>query len=162
MEKGKVLAVDSLLITRIFDAPIDLVWKAWTEPKHFMEWWGPKNFSSPACRMDFRIGGKYHFCMRSPEGQDFWTTGVYREIVPLKKIVWTDCFADEKGNVVPASVYGMAGLPDEMVVTITFEDLGGKTKFMLVHEGLPEGQMKEMTSSGWNESFDKLATSVRS
>jgi uncharacterized protein YndB with AHSA1/START domain len=148
------------VINRNFNAPVELVWKAWTDPQHLMRWWGPKEFTSPACKMDFRVGGKYHFCMRSPEGQDIWSTGVYREIVPLKKIVWTDSFADEKGNVVSANHYGMGDLPLEFEVTITFEDQGSKTKFTLHHKGLPAGEMIEMTQFGWNESLDKLAASL--
>jgi len=165
-----------LVITRLFDAPRELVWKAWTDPKHLMRWWGPKDFTSPFCKLDFRVGGKYLFCMRSSkllpspggsppitEGQEFWSTGVYREIVPMEKIVCTDSFADEKGNVVPASHYGMPGddWPMECTVTIEFEDLGDKTKMTLTHVGIPAGQMKEMTGAGWNESFDKLAESLK-
>ena len=152
-----------LIITRVFDAPVELVWKAWTDPEHLMRWWGPKNFTSPACKMDFRVGGRYHNCMRSPECKDFWNTGVYREIVPMKRIVYTDSFADERGNVVPASYYEMPGddWPLEMTVTLTFEDLGGKTKMTLKHVGLPAGEMKQMTGVGWNESFDKLADSLK-
>ncbi len=158
---------DELIITRIFDAPRSLVWSAWTEPEHLMRWWGPKNFTAPFCKIDFRVGGFYLSCMRSPEGQDYWSTGVYREIVPFERIVCTDSFADEKGNVVPASHYGMPGddFPLELNVTIVFEDLGGlpagKTKMTLTHIGLPAGQMTEMCEAGWNESFDKLAESLR-
>lgn len=151
-----------LVIARLFDAPRQLVWKAWTDPEHLMKWWGPKSFTAPVCKMDFRVGGKYLFCMRSPEGQDFWSTGVYREIVPLEKIVCTDSFADENGNIVPASQYGMPGdWPEELLVTITFEDEDGKTKMTLKHVGLPEGEMGEMAGAGWNESFDKLAESLK-
>lgn len=57
-----------LVITRIFAAPRKLVWKAWTNPEHLMRWWGPKDFTSPACKIDLRVGGKYLFCMRSKEG----------------------------------------------------------------------------------------------
>ena len=147
-----------LVIERIFDAPRDLVWRAWTEPERMMRWWGPKDFTSPACRIDFRVGGKYLACMRSPEGQDYWSTGVYREIVPLERIVCTDSFADENGNVVPASHYGMTGdFPMERLVTVTFEEHEGKTKLTLRHEGMPAGEMGEMAQAGWNESFDKLA-----
>lgn len=148
-----------LVITRIFDAPRELVWKAWTDPEHLMRWWGPKDFTSPVCKIDLRVGGKYLYCMRSKEGQEFWSTGTYKEIVPLERIVCTDSFADEKGNVVPASHYGMPGddWPLELKVTIQFEDLGGKTKMTLTHVGIPAGQMKEMTGVGWNESFAKLA-----
>jgi uncharacterized protein YndB with AHSA1/START domain len=150
-----------VVITRIFDAPRELVWKAWTEPEHLRRWWGPKNFTSPACQIDLRVGGKYLYCMRSPEGQDFWSTGVYREIVPFEKLVCTDSFADENGNVVPATHYGMgADFPLEMEVTVTFEEQEGKTRMTLRHVGLPAGQMREMTGAGWNESFDKLAATV--
>ena len=99
--------------------------------------------------------------MRSPEGQDFWSTGVYREIVAPSRLVCTDSFADEKGNVVPASHYGMSGeWPLELLVTVTFEEQGGKTRLTLRHVGLPAGEMSEQCEAGWNESFDKLAESL--
>jgi uncharacterized protein YndB with AHSA1/START domain len=147
-----------LVITRIFDAPRELVWKAWTEPERSMRWWGPKNFTSPVSKIDLRVGGTYLNCMRSPEGQDYWSTGVYREIVPMERIVYTDSFADEKGNVVPATHYGMGpDFPLEMLVSVTFEEDGGRTKMTLRHVGIPAGRMSELTEAGWNESFDKLA-----
>ncbi len=154
---------NQLVITRVFDAPRKLVWKAWTDPGHFKRWWGPKQFTCPACEMDLRVGGRYLWCMRSPEGKDYWSTGVFREIVPLERIAYTDSFADEKGNVVPASYYGLPGdnWQLELHVTVTFEDLGGKTKMTLTHVGFPDGNMGEMAGTGWNESFDKLAESLK-
>lgn len=151
-----------LVITRVFDAPRDLVWKAWTEPERTMRWWGPKNFTAPVSKIDLRVGGAYLSCMRGagPDGvvRDFWSTGVYREIVPQKRLVCTDSFADEKGNVVPASHYGMEeDFPLELLITVTFEETGGKTTMTLLHEGMPAGQMRELSETGWNESFDKLA-----
>jgi len=150
-----------LVIERVFDAPRELVWKAWTEPEQVMRWWGPRGFTSPAAKIDFRVGGKYLFAMRSPEfneGRPIWSTGVYREIVPFERIVCTDCFADEKGNVVPASYYGMPGdFPLEMLVTVTFEEHAGKTKLTLHHVGIPAGEHREGANQGWSESFDKLA-----
>ena len=157
-ERGK----QEIVITRIFDAPRELVWKAWTDPKHFQRWWGPKDYTCPFCQMDLRVGGKYLNCMRSPEGQEYWSTGVYREIIPMERIVFTDCFADEQGNVVPATHYGMsADFPLEMLVTVIFEDSGSKTKMTLKHVDLPIGEMTEQTGAGWNESFDKLAESLK-
>jgi uncharacterized protein YndB with AHSA1/START domain/predicted SnoaL-like aldol condensation-catalyzing enzyme len=155
-------ARSELVITRIFDAPRELVWKAWTDPEHIQRWWGPKDFTAPACKMDFRVGGKYLFCMRSPAGRDYWSTGVYREIIPFERIVCTDSFADAEGNIVPATYYDMSpDFPLEMLVTVTFEDHEGKTKMTLKHSGLPAGEMSEQTGTGWNESFDKLAESLR-
>ncbi len=157
IEKNK----DELTITRIFDAPRERVWKAWTDPELTKTWWGPKYFTAPVSKIDLRVGGKYLNCMRGPDGKDYWSTGTYREIVPHERLVVTDSFADEKGNVVPASHYGMAGdWPLELLVTVTLEDEGNKTKMVLRHEGIPAGLMREMTETGWSESFDKLAESI--
>jgi uncharacterized protein YndB with AHSA1/START domain len=151
-----------LTITRVFDAPRALVWKAWTDPQQLMRWWGPKDYTSPFCKIDLRVGGRYLFCMRSPEGQDYWSTGVFRELVSMERIVLTDSFADEQGNVVPASYYGMGeDFPQELEVTVTLEEVGDKTRMTLRHAGMPEGEMREQTRAGWNESFDKLAESLR-
>jgi uncharacterized protein YndB with AHSA1/START domain len=85
-----------LVITRVFDAPRELVFKMWTEPKRCKKWWGPKVFTSPVVKIDLRVGGRYLNCMRSPEGKDYWSTGIYREIIPMKRLVMTDSFADAK------------------------------------------------------------------
>lgn len=152
----------TLVITRIFNAPRELVWKAFSDVEMLKKWWGPRNFTSPAGTIDFRVGGKYHFCMRTPEGQDMWSTGIYQEIIPMEKIVNTDSFADKDGNVVSPESYGFdATFPKEMLVTLTFEDEHGKTKFTLSHEGVPSKAMHDDMQIGWNESFDKLAESLQ-
>lgn len=160
-----VMTERDIIITRVFDAPRELVWKAWTDPDSLKKWWGPKDFTAPHVSIDFRVGGRYLFCMRGPglDGvtRDFWTTGVYREIVPMERIVSTDSFADEKGNVVPASHYGMTGdWPMELTVELTFEEIGGKTSMTLRHAGIPEEMIKDC-EAGWNESFDKLTESLK-
>jgi uncharacterized protein YndB with AHSA1/START domain len=153
-----VLEGKSILIERIFDAPRELVWKFWTEPEQMMRWWGPKSFTAPYCKMDLRVGGKYLYCMRTPEGQDIWGTGIFREIVKPERLVFTDSFADEKGNVVPASTYMDLDYPLELLVTVTFEEYEkGKTKLTLRHAGFPANHNPELEGVGWNESFDKLA-----
>jgi uncharacterized protein YndB with AHSA1/START domain len=147
-----------LVITRIFDAPGELVWKAWTDPERVKRWWGPKDFTSPVSKIDLRVGGSYLNCMRSPEGEDYWSAGVYREIVEPERIVYTDSFSDAEGNLVPASHYGMSGdWPLELLVTVTFEEYEGKTRLTLRHVGIPAGENRDMAKAGWNESFDKLA-----
>ncbi|MFV8344071.1 SRPBCC family protein [Flavobacterium sp. XS2P39] len=150
-----------LLIVREYEAPREVVWSAWTDPTKFMEWWGPKNFTCPFCEIDFKVGGKYRYCMRSPEGQDYWGTGTFTEIVPMKRITYTDSFADEKGNVVPSTYYGMEGFPLELQVTVTFEAHDAKTKMTLTHAGIPSGKMTDLTKASWNESLDKLAASLK-
>ena len=113
-------------------------------------------------RLDLREGGRLVNVMRSPEGQDIWGTGVYREIVPLERLVFTDTFADENGNPVHASHYGFGDdFPADLLVTVTFEELpGGKTRMTMVHSGLPAGEVHEQTGIGWNESLDKMAALV--
>lgn len=146
-----------LVITRMIDAPRLMVFEAWTDPDQAMSWWGPEGFTAPTCEIDLRVGGKYLFCMRSPEGKDYWSTGVYREIEPPERIVCTDSFADEEGNVVPATHYGMsADLPLEMLITVTFEDRAGSTRLTLRHDGFPAGDDREMAEQGWNQMLDKL------
>lgn len=148
-----------VFIKRVFNAPRMRVWQAWTEPEQMLRWWGPKGFTIPSCRMNVQVGGDYLFCMRSPDGQDTWGTGIYREVVEMEKIVMTDSFADEKGNVVPASYYGMGGdWPEEMLMSVTFEELEYCTTMLtLRYSGLPAGEISEQAEIGWNEAFDKLA-----
>jgi uncharacterized protein YndB with AHSA1/START domain len=99
--------------------------------------------------------------MRSADGQDFWSTGMYKEIVPFERIVATDCFSDEKGNIVPSSYYGMnPDFPIEMEISVMFEENNGKTKMTLIHKFLPEGNTFDQTREGWNESFNKLKESL--
>jgi uncharacterized protein YndB with AHSA1/START domain len=150
---------EELMIPRIFDAPRKNIWKAWTDPVHLMRWWGHKDFTSPVCRIDLRIGEKYLSCMKSKEGQEYWNTGRYEEIIPFERLVYTDSFEDEEGNVVPVSYHEMPedDWPMKLAVTITFEDLGNKTRMTLGHVGLPEDKMKEMGGISWTQSFDKLA-----
>ncbi|MDZ4184794.1 MAG: SRPBCC domain-containing protein [Desulfuromonadales bacterium] len=157
--RAAMAATQPLTITRTFAAPRERVWKAWTEPEGLKRWWGPQGFTAPVCKIDLRVGGKYLNCMRSPEGQDFWSTGTYRELVAPERLVCTDSFADAEGNVVPASHYSMSGdWPLELQVSVTLEDEAGATRMTLHHLGLPPGEMKEMCAAGWNESFDKLTT----
>ncbi len=161
--KGKTLAEqDEIVITRIFDAPRERVWKAWTDPDMLRKWWGPKGFTAPVWRTDLRVGGRYLYDLRSPEGKDYWGTGVYREIVPLEKIAATDSFADAEGNVVPASQYGMGDdIPPELLITMTLASEDGGTRMTLTHAGFPAGKMRDMAREGWSESFDKLAEILR-
>jgi uncharacterized protein YndB with AHSA1/START domain len=157
-KKQQVERDGEIVITRVFDAPREKAWKTWTDPERVKCWWGPKGFTVPSTKSDLRVGGSYLYSMRSPEGRDYWSTGVFQEITPSKRIVATDSFADEKGNVVPASHYGMrADWPIEALITANFEKQGDKTKLILEHNGLPGGKDSEMAKAGWNESLDRFA-----
>ena len=151
-----------LVIVRVFDAPRARVWRAWTKPEQVMRWWGPKGYSSPSCSIDLRVGGKYIFCMHSPDEQDLYSAGTYKEIVPLERLVYTDSFSDEHGNIVSPEEYSMpSDFPEILDVIVVLEDQeGGKTKMTLTHVGMPEN-MQKLCAQGWNEQFDKLAESVK-
>ena len=103
----------ALTITRVFDAPAKLVFKAWTTPEHLVRWWGPKDFTVPAITVDFREGGAWRGCIRSPEGQDYWAHGIYREIVDPSRIVLSFAW-EEEGAI-------------DTLITVTLEDVAGGT-----------------------------------
>ena len=154
--------VERMLVTRIFDAPRELVWKAWTDPKYVMQWWGPKGFTAPFCRMDFRVGGKFLCSMRSPDGQEFWSGGEYHEIVPYEKIVSSMYFSDSEGNKVEPAHYGIEheAIDNAYDVTI-FEDLGnGQTKLTLVGNEAMEDAIKSGQVEGWHQILDKTAAVI--
>ncbi len=153
-------------ITRTFDASREKVWAAWTQPEHLKKWWGPKDFTAPHIKTDFREGGLYVYCMHGPAGspfdKDMYSGGIFQEIIPLEKIVASDYFMDEKGNKMTPAEYGMPGdwPVDEMRVTAVFEDAGpGKTKLTLTHEGHP-ADFAGMAEAGWNQSLDKFEAAL--
>ena len=162
MKETKGNEAERMVVTRVFDAPRALVWKAWTDPKYVMQWWGPKGFSSPVCQMDFRVGGKFLICMRTPDGQDFWNAGEYHEIVPQEKIVSSMYFADSKGNKVEPEAYGMEHeVVEDAHDTVLFEDLGdGKTKLTFIGNEPMESAKNSGQLEGWNQILDKMAEVV--
>ena len=147
---------DGLVIERVFDAPRELVFRAWTEPDHFAQWYGPNGFTTPHCVLDVRVGGRLHFCMRNEQMGDMWNAGVYQIIDPPSRLVYTNYMADEDGNRVAPSQFGIGeGFPDETVVDLSFEDLGaGKTKMTMRHS-IPS-TMAGHAAEGWSQSFDRL------
>ena len=151
-----------VVITRTFDAPVEQVWKAWTEPELVMRWWGPTGFTSPSCKIDFRVGGKYLFHMRAPKdfqgGQDFYTAGVYTKIVPLKLIEFTQGLADKGGKPIDPGSMGMPpDFPKEILSSLSFKQVGSKTELTVTEYGWTVGQMRDLSESGMNECLDKLA-----
>lgn len=157
-------AAEGVTIVRVLDAPRELVWRAWTEPEHFMPWYGPEGMSAHVCEIDLQVGGRRRIGMKSPDGGEYYTTGVYQEVVPLERFVATEAPSDAEGNAVPASAMGMPeGTPMETIVTVTLEDLdGGKTKMTLNQAGFPSDDWAVGASAGWNQAMDKLALALAS
>ncbi len=162
MTTNTVSEAERMVVTRVFDAPRELVWKAWTDPKYVMQWWGPKGFTSPSCTMDFRVGGKFLCCMKTPDGQEFWNGGEYYEIVLHEKIVYSMYFSDAKGNKVEPEHYGIEheAIEDARDVAL-FEDLGGgRTKLTLIGNETMESAKDSGHLEGWNETLDKVAAVI--
>jgi uncharacterized protein YndB with AHSA1/START domain len=155
---GEEPSAREFIMTRVIDAPPEAVFKAWTDPEQMARWWGPKGFTMPYCKIDLRVGGVIHSCMRSPEGKDYWGKGVYREIVEPERLVFTDLFSDEKGNTVKPVDYGMsADWPVEALISVTFDESDGKTKLTLRHSVSEELAESSGARQGWAETLDKLA-----
>jgi uncharacterized protein YndB with AHSA1/START domain len=154
-----------LVITRLFNAPVELVWKAWTDPEYVMRWWGPTGFTSPTCKIDFREGGKFVFHMRAPKefqgGQDFYTAGVYKKIVPLKLIEFSQGLSDKDGNRIDPTTMGMpADFPKEIPSALAFKRVGDKTELTVTERDWAVGQMRDMSEAGMNQCLDKLAEAL--
>jgi uncharacterized protein YndB with AHSA1/START domain len=150
------------VISRTFDAPRDLVWKAFTEPERMKQWWGPKGFTVIASKMDLRPGGTYLYGMRAPDGNEMWGKMVYREITPPERMVFINSFSDEAGGI---TRHPMApNWPLEMLSTFTFEDVGGKTKFAIrwAPHNATEEERKTFAAShdsmrqGWGGTLEQL------
>lgn len=143
-----------IILTRVFDAPRELVFKVWTEPNHVAQWWGPQGFTTRVTGLDLRPGGKWRYVMIGPDGTEYPAKGVFREVVPPERIVTTDEFDQGFDQVVNAD------LPQGIVMTAIFEDLNGKTKLTLqiMHESAEERRKHEEMGviAGWNSSFDCL------
>lgn len=154
---------DGIQIERYFDASREQVWRALTNSEMIKQWWGPTDFSAPIADLDLRVGGKYFYCMRAPDGKDYYSTGTFREIVPPTKLIFTDSFADANGNIVSADFYGFdPAWPKELLVTIMLDEVEkGVTRLTLIHTGLPAGEERDQSAEGWMQSLDKLETSLQ-
>lgn len=159
-----------IIISKVFDAPKDMVWKAWTTAEFVKKWQGPEGFSAPSITIDFKVGGKYLYAMHGPEGtqfdKDMYSAGIFKEIIPMEKIVVTDYFSDENGNKMSPTEYGLpSNMPVEMTVIVTFEEIeNGKTKLSIIYTPQSDAQYEAMLKSGmregWNTSLDKFASLV--
>lgn len=141
----KPIAERALTITRLFDAPRDLVWKVWTDPKHLANWWGPRDYPATQMSMDVRPGGKWRGRMHGvKDGKTLWLGGVFREVVRPERLVFT--FAWEET--------GERGL--ETLVTITFAEQGGKTLMTFHHARFQSDEERDGHTGGWTSTFDRL------
>jgi uncharacterized protein YndB with AHSA1/START domain len=148
---------DAVRIERSFDAPVDLVWQMWTDPEHFRAWFGPDGVAIAVANLDVRVGGTRLVCMamQSPDGPiQMWFTGVYREVIENERLVYTESISDENGNVPSPSDVDLAlGHPTTTEVCVELSDVGGRTKMVMTHTGVPSDSPG---AAGWAMAFDKL------
>jgi uncharacterized protein YndB with AHSA1/START domain len=151
------------IISRVFDAPRELVWKCFTDPERMKHWWGPKGFTVIASKMDLRVGGTYHYGMQTPNGGAMWGLFTYREIVPQQRLMFVNSFSDENGGVTRHP--GSATWPLQMLSTFSFEDApGGKTKFTVTWRALNATAEEQQTfdtmhdsmTQGWSGTMQQL------
>lgn len=165
-DQTQSLMKEDIVVSRIIDAPVEQVWKAWTDPQQVMRWWGPKHYTSPSCKIDLREGGRYVFCMRAPAeqgGQDSYTTGVYRKIVPLEYLEFTQGMSDKGGNPLEPALAGMpADFPGEVRTVVTFKPLrGDMTELTVTENDWPVSQMMVYSIAGLHQTVDKLIASLK-
>ena len=142
---SNAMAQHELVITRTFDAPRALVFKAWSKAEHAVRWFGPKNFTCPHCKIDFRVGGAYRACIRSPEGTEYWMRGIYREIAEPERIVFTFSWEEE----------GERGR--ENLVTVTLAEQGNQTRMTFRQAFFESVSERDSHNEGWTECFERLA-----
>lgn len=145
-----ITAERTVTVTRVLDAPRELVFRLWTEPKHMAAWWGPHNFENPRCELDVRPGGAIRIDMRGPDGTVYPMTGTFREIMPPRRLVFEAVAEDQAGNALLRSL-----------TVVTFADEGGKTKLTVHADAIGLSplapQMLAGMQAGWTQSLEKLA-----
>ena len=135
-----------LVLTRIFDAPRDLVFQAWTDPKHLAQWMGPRDFTATDMTQDLRPGGAWRTCLRPDNGDDVhWQSGVYRKITSPALLEFTFHWDSDKNH-----------SDHETLVTVTFDDLAGKTKMTFRQAVFESVEQRDGHQGGWNSAFDRL------
>jgi len=134
-----------LVINRVFDAPRELVFRMWTDPKHMAQWWGPRAHPSASVELEARPGGRWRHCLRSVEtGEDLWHHGEFREVVPPERLVFTFVWEEE----------GERGI--ENLVTITFAEENGKTLMTFRQSPFQSDAERDGHRDGWTSAFDRL------
>jgi uncharacterized protein YndB with AHSA1/START domain len=143
-----------LVLTRVFDAPRALVFRAWTEPEHFARWFGPHGSTLTLFRMEVRPGGAFHYRHRFPDHEDVWVAGRYLEVAPPERLAFACWFSDGEGSRVDRP-----GFPAEMRIDVTLAERGGGTEVTIRQTGMARDQGEVQ---GWRESLDRLEAMLAS
>ncbi|HET6538843.1 MAG TPA: SRPBCC domain-containing protein [Chryseolinea sp.] len=147
-------------VTRVYNAPVELVWQTWTDPELVMRWWGPDRFTCPSAKIDFREGGTSIVSMKAPKAMgetEWYNIWHYKKIVTLKSIEYIQNFADKDGNKVPPTKAGMPpDFPENIRTVVIFKKLGANQTEMTVTEYADMGQTAEFAKLGLEQCLDKM------
>jgi uncharacterized protein YndB with AHSA1/START domain len=151
-----------IIITRVFDAPVEELWKAWSAPAYVTQWWGPTGFTSPSAEIDFRVGGASLVCMRAPAeygGQDMYHTWTYTKIDPQERIEFVSNFANKDGTHLDPAATGMPpGVPHDVPHVIVFKTAGDNgTEIAVTEYGYTTEQARDLSRAGMEQCLDKMA-----
>lgn len=156
----------TMVLTRVFDAPLEQVWNAWGDSQVVKQWWGPTGFTCPVADMNFHVGGTSLICMRAPAefgGQDMYNTWTYTKIVPMQEMEFLQHFTDKDGNHLNPSSIGLpAGIPEEVPHRVTFKALNDRqTEITMTECGYASEQVVQMSQMGMEQCLDKMAATFR-
>jgi uncharacterized protein YndB with AHSA1/START domain len=153
-----------VVVTRVFDAPVERVWQAWSDPADVKQWWGPDGFTAPVAEMDFREGGKSLVCMSSSQFGDLYSTWTYRTIRPLEQIDFVHEFANKDGEKIePASLGLPPGIPSQVPQSVTFRTVdGNKTEMTVSEYGYTSEDVVAISRVGLEQCLDKIAALLAS
>jgi uncharacterized protein YndB with AHSA1/START domain len=151
-----------IAVTRVFDAPVAQVWRAWTEPEPVMRWWGPQGFTAPIAEMNVREGETSRVCMRSPDGHDFHNTWTYQRVIPLQRLEFLMGFARASGEPADPAELGLPpDIPSRVRHVVTFKPVGEtRTELTVTEFGYSLEQTRDMSKLGLEQCLDKMATSL--
>lgn len=149
-----------IVVTRIFNAPLSLVWKTWTDPELVMKWWGPDRFTCPSAKMDVREGGTSVVAMSAPKqmgGQTWFNSWHYTKIIPLELLEYLQNLTDENGNKVNPTTVGMpADFPEDVHTVVTFKDIGNDKTELTITETADFGSISNFAQIGLEQTIDKI------
>ena len=153
-----------LTLSRLIDAPREVLFNVWTDARHLAQWFGPKDVVPPFCKVDPRPGGFLHSCHRLRDGTEVWVKGAYREFIAPERLVFTLSFVDGDGRPAPHPMFP-DWPPDALfLTTVTFIDVNGRTQLTVRQVLLPAaaaaldivGREREMARTGWTETLERL------
>lgn len=155
-------ATHDMILTRVFAAPVDAVWRAWTEPDQVKQWWGPRGFTAPLAEMDVRAGGTSLVCMRPPAefgGQDMYNTWTYTAVVHGERLEFVNAFTDAHRTPLDPTDLGLPpGIPREVPHVVTFTGLGpDRTELTVRESGYASPDLAEMSRGGMEQCLEKMA-----